>query len=92
MAKQTFFESPYALENAEVMLDVCREEYEQARRHSDAQSLRGLDVKSLSSAQLALLTVRNLPVVAELADVREYTIRALASACQSLQQTQRIAS
>lgn len=92
MDKQTFFESPHALENAEVMLDVCREEYEQAGRRDDAQALRGLEVTSLAAAQLALLTVRNLPVIAGLAEAREYTIRAVYNACQALHQTQRLAS
>jgi hypothetical protein len=92
MDKQAFFESENALENAEVMLDVCREEYERAGRQDAVQALYGLDVKSAASAQLALLTVQSLPIVPEVADVRRYTLRALEHAFIASKTPRKLAS
>lgn len=92
MNTQTFFESGHALENAEVMLDVCREEYERAGSGAAVQALRGLDVKSLSSAQLALMTVRSIPAEGGLVNVKRYTIEALTAALRELQTAPRLAS
>jgi hypothetical protein len=91
MNKVTIFESPFALENAQVMLDLCRDEYERAGHGSIVQSLRGLDVTSFESARLALLTVRSIPALEGVADVRRYTIKALADVINSMKATQRLA-
>ena len=69
------------------MLDVCRQEYVQAGQRDAVQALWGLDVKSLASAQLALLTVNALPVTEETRHAREYTIKALQAACAELQRS-----
>jgi hypothetical protein len=92
MNQQTFFESEHALENAEVMLDLCREEYERAGRSKESQALRGLDVTSAASAQLALLTVHGLPEVAGLAEVRRYTLEAIRQARRAFDHSQLLAS
>lgn len=83
MTQQTFFESAHVLENAEVMLALCREEYERAGFLEDAQALRGLEVNSPTSAQLALLTVNSLQIDPRVADVRRYTLNALSAACKA---------
>ncbi len=95
MALSTHFENEHALENAEVMLDACREEYASAGRHDAAQALWGLDVKSPASAQLALMTVKNLPEDADegVNAARRCTIAALEAAQIALRQfSQRKAS
>ena len=95
MALSTHFENEHALANAEVMLDACREEYASAGRHDAAQALWGLDVKSPASAQLALMTVKNLPEDADegVNAARRYTIAALEAAQIALRQfSQRKAS
>lgn len=93
MAATTQFESEFAVANAEVMLDVCRQEYASAGRHDDVQALWGLDVKSAASAQLALLTVKNLPADEPVVDVRRYTLNALQAAYAALMfQPQSLAS
>lgn len=88
MALSTHFENEHALENAEVMLDACREEYASAGRHDAAQALWGLDVKSPASAQLALLTVKNLPEDSDegVNAARRVTIAALEAAQRTLTQ------
>jgi hypothetical protein len=91
MNKQTIFESPFALENAQIMLDLCRDEYARAGHGDVVQSIRGLDVTSLEAAQLALLTIRDMPAFDGVADVRRYTIKALADAINSMRATQRLA-
>lgn len=92
MNKTTIFESPYALENAQIMLDLCREEYARAGHGDVFQALRGLDVTSLESARVALLTVRETPAFEGVADVRQYTIKALADVINSMKATARLAS
>ena len=84
MQKQTIFESTQALENAQIMLDMCREEYARAGHGESVQALRGLDVTSLDTAHVALLTVRGLPNFKDVAEVRQYAITALAQALNSL--------
>jgi len=91
MNKQTIFESPFALENAQVMLDLCRDEYARAGHGDVFQSLRGLDVTSFESARLALLTIRDIPEFEGVADVRKYAIKALANAINTLRATTRLA-
>ncbi len=88
MALSTHFESEHSLENAEAMLEACREEYASAGRHDAAQALWGLDVKSPASAQLALLTVNNLPEIADecVNTARRVTISALEAAQRTLAQ------
>lgn len=88
MALSTHFENEHALENAEVMLDACREEYASAGRHDVAQALWGLDVTSPASAQLALLTVSNLPEDTDesVNAARRCTIAALEAAQATLKQ------
>jgi len=88
MALSTHFENEHSLENAEVMLEACREEYASAGRHDAAQALWGLDVKSPASAQLALLTVKNLPETADecVNTARRVTIAALEAAQYTLAQ------
>jgi len=92
MNKQTFFESTYALENAQVMLDVCRDEYERAGLGAAVRSLKGLDVTSLDSAHVALLTVHGLPAPYGLQDIREYAIVALRDAVNAYRSTRKLAS
>lgn len=65
MTKLTYIESSETLENAQVMLDVCRTEYERAGHAVAVQDLRGLDVTSEASAQLALVAVYALPTPTE---------------------------
>ncbi len=92
MAQDTFFESPQALENAEVMLDVCRQEYAAAGYKDAVQSLQGLDVTTPAAVQLAYLTVKALPSHEDIADVRRYTLNALVEALRLIQAQQRLAS
>lgn len=87
----TIFESPYALENAQVMLDLCREEYARAGHVDALRGLKGLDVTSIETARVALVTVRDAPTYEDVADVRSYTIRALAQAINSFLATSRLA-
>lgn len=92
MNKQTHFDGSNALENAAVMLDVCRSEYERAG-HMDAMlALRGLDITSPVSAQLALAVVHELPVIAGLSDLRLCAIAAVHEAASLLQHPVRLAS
>lgn len=89
----TQFESEYALENAEAMLDACRQEYATAGRADAVEALNGLDVTSPASAHIALLTVQNLTAVGDMAAVKRATLDALKSAHQALiQRTQPLAS
>lgn len=78
MAKQTFFlmgKNP--LGNAEVMLDVCRLEYEKAGRSADVEELKSLSVRDANSSRKALLAVWNLPEDRNVRDIKRYTVRAL---------------
>lgn len=78
MAKHTFFlMGMNPLGNAEVMLDVCRLEYEKAGRGGDVEELKGLSVRDADSARLALLTVWNLPEDRNVRDAKRFTVRAL---------------
>lgn len=92
MNKQTHFESSDALENAAVMLDVCRTEFERAGHGAAAQSLRGLDVTSPVSAQLALMTVHALPKVEGLVDMRQCAIETMQRAFAAFRYPIRLAS
>jgi len=81
MTKQTYIERSNALENAQVMLDMCRTDYERAGHAVAVQALRGLDVTSEASAQLALSVVYRLPTPSEdLASLRECALQAVRSA------------
>jgi hypothetical protein len=92
MNKQTHFDGSNALENAAVMLDVCRSEYERAG-HIDAMlALRGLDITSPVSAQLALAVVHDLPITEGLSDLRLCAIAAINEAVTALQSPLRLAS
>ena len=78
MAKQAFFlMGMNPLGNAEVMLDVCRLEYEKAGRGADVVELKGLTVRDADSSRLALLTVWNLPEDRNVRDIKRFTVRAL---------------
>lgn len=89
----TQFESEYALENAEAMLDACRQEFATAGRADAVEALNGLDVTSPASAHIALLTVQNLPALGDMEAVKRATVDALRSAHrQLLQRTQARAS
>lgn len=78
MAKQTFFlMGMNPLGNAEVMLDVCRLEYEKAGRGADVEELKGLSVRDADSSRMALLTVWNLPEDRNVRDIKRFTVRAL---------------
>ena len=78
MAKQAFFlMGMNPLGNAEVMLDVCRLEYEKAGRSADVVELKGLTVRDADSSRLALLTVWNLPEDRNVRDIKRFTVRAL---------------
>lgn len=78
MAKHTFFlMGMNPLGNAEVMLDVCRLEYEKAGRAADVVELKGLTVRDADSSRLALLTVWNLPEDHNVRDIKFYAVRAL---------------
>jgi hypothetical protein len=92
MNKQTHFDGSNALENAAVMLDVCRSEYERAG-HIDAMlALRGLDITSPVSAQLALAVVHELPALDGLSDLRLCAIAAINEAVSLFQNPMRLAS
>lgn len=87
------FESEYALENAESMLDACRQEYASAGRADAVQALNGLDVTSPASAQIALLTVQGISAQGDMAVIKRATLDALKSAYSALiQRTQALAS
>ncbi len=78
MTKQPFFLMGLnPLGNAEVMLDVCRLEYEKAGRGADVQELKELTVRDADSSRLALLTVWNLPEDRNVRDIKRFTVRAL---------------
>lgn len=81
MTKQAYIESSNALENAQVMLDVCRTDYERAGHAVAVQALRGLDVTSEASAQLALSVVYGLSTpTEELASLRKCALAAMRAA------------
>lgn len=78
MTNKTFFlMGMNPLGNAEVMLDVCRLEYEKAGRSADVVELKGLTVRDADSSRLALLTVWNLPEDRNVRDIKRFTVRAL---------------
>lgn len=78
MAKHTFFEMGlHPLENAEVMLDVCRLEYEKAGRGADVECLKSIRVRDANGARLALLTIWNLPDDTNVATAKRYAIKAM---------------
>lgn len=78
MAKQTFFEMALnPLGNAEVMLDVCRHEYERAGRGADVEELKNLHVRTPDGARRALLTVWNLPEDRNVRTIKQYTVKAM---------------
>lgn len=86
------FECEHAVANAEVMLDVCRQEYASAGRHDAVKALWGCDVQSAAAAHVALLTVKELASTPDTDDVRRYTVAALEAAHKELtQQTQLLA-
>jgi len=93
MAKQHYIESSNALENAQVMLDMCRTEYERAGHAVAVQDLRGLDVTSEASAQLALSVVYRLPTASEeLMSLRQCALQAVREAFRYFQPQLAIAS
>lgn len=92
MNKQTHFESTDALENATVMLDACRAEYERAGHREAARSITGLDVTSLASAHLALVTINGLPGSGDLAIIRGCAVAAIQEAVSTLASAQCMAS
>ena len=75
--------SEHILENAEAMLDACRGEYERAGCRDIAQAIKGLDVKSESSARVALLTIRDYQPPAILLGMKCLTVQAVAKAVNS---------
>lgn len=78
MAKQTFFQMGMnPLGNAEVMLDVCRKEYEKAGRAADVEELKGISVRDTNGARQALLTVWHLPEDENVTDIKHYTVKAM---------------
>jgi len=78
MAKQTFFQMGMnPLGNAEVMLDVCRKEYEKAGRAADVEELKSISVRNADGARLALLTVWHLPEDIHVTDIKRYTVVAM---------------
>ncbi len=88
MNSQLTFQSD-ALENAEVMLDMCRTEFERAGHSTAAQTLRGLDVKSLSSAHAALITLHALPRCPSLDDMVQCAISSVKAAFYVLREMQK---
>lgn len=90
MNKQTYLEGS-AIENAVVMLDACRTEYERAGHAGAVMALRGLDVTSAASAHLALITMHGLPTPEGLKDLHQCAMNALQQAYASFQ-TMRLAS
>lgn len=92
MTHQTLIESGDALENAAVMLDMCRTEFERAGQRTAAQSLRGLDITTMASAHAALLWLYALPIVKGLEDIRSCTIEAVRSVIYSPRSALRMAS
>ncbi len=78
MTKQPFFEMALnPLGNAEVMLDVCRREYERAGRASDVEELKDLHVQSADGARRALYTVWHLPEDRNVRSIKDYTVKAM---------------
>ncbi len=77
------------LGNAEVMLDVCRREYEKAGRVDDADELKRLSVRNADSARKALLLVWNLPEDRNVHRVKHYTVRALRFAVRATESQRR---
>lgn len=87
MTHPTSLAHEHALENAQVMLDVCRQEYERAGLCDAAQTLSGFDVSTLAAAQLARLFIANLPAVnGATRDVRDGSVQALNSAIKYLRE------
>lgn len=88
MTKQTFFQMGMnPLGNAEVMLDVCRKEYEKAGRAADVEELKGISVRNADSARLALLTVWHLPEDVNVTDIKRYTVVAMRLAVRATERT-----
>lgn len=78
MTKQTFFQMGMnPLGNAEVMLDVCRKEYEKAGRAADVEALKSISVRDADGARLALLTVWHLPEDENVTDIKHYAVKAM---------------
>lgn len=48
-------------ENVSALLDVCRSELERSGFGGQAEALRGIEVLDRSGAEVALLTLRQLP-------------------------------
>jgi hypothetical protein len=48
-------------ENASALVDVCRDELDRSGFIGQAEALRGIEVLDRSGAEVALMTLRNLP-------------------------------
>lgn len=76
----TIFESEQSFENAAVMLDACRETFEKNGLSEQARQLKGLEATSPSSVEVALFTLKSLPVLnGEAAEIRRLAIRTLSN-------------
>lgn len=77
MATVTHFLEGDTLANAQIMLEACREEAERAGDVGSAQILKGLDVASHASAQIALDSMSLCAPKPEVKEVWRVTLRAL---------------
>ena len=73
----SIYEGEPSYENATVMLEACREMFEKEGLSDQARKLKGLEVTCPTSAQVALMVLRDLSVHGEADEVRRYTISAL---------------
>ena len=62
-------------ENAAVMVDMCRFEYE--RLGFDSEMLRGMEITDTASAELAMMLIDALPKLGSTASLRQYTLETL---------------
>lgn len=71
------------LENAAVMLDACRSELTRLGKLDEVLQLRGLEVTSPASADVALMHLLALSKDEDTAEVREATIDVLRAATRN---------
>lgn len=67
-------------ENASIMVDMCRCEYDRLGLRIKASQLKGVEICNTASALLALRLVDSLPDAPQLQAVKEATIESLSAA------------
>jgi len=70
--------------DASAMVDMCRDELERGGFYSQANALKGLEIFDATGAEVALLTLQNLPSAGGFADeTKRYAVQALQAALRS---------